>query len=189
MQRSQRLLGSILVLGAVAIGATGTAAASAPPKTVTASVITRRTGTLAPGTKVKSSSLGQRVFTDAKHGFALASVGSAQYPAATTDGGTIWKTDGPALHIDAAQAPLSVLDIGAASTKTVFAYGGGQVVDTTSDGGKKWYGALFQGLVMGVVRNAFGHLVAFVDGTGATAQYVSKNGGRTWQLNNAVGGS
>jgi hypothetical protein len=153
MQPRPRLLGSTLVLGAVVTGAMGAgvsaaatgsaAAASAPPKTVTASVITRRTGTLAPGTKVKSSNLGQRVFTDAKHGFALASVGSAQYPAATTDGGTIWKTDGPALHIDAAQAPLSVLDIGAASPKTVFAFGGGQVVDTAGAAGSsttRWAG-------------------------------------------------
>jgi hypothetical protein len=177
-------LGAVVIAGAAA----GIAAASSPPKTVTGSLITRRTGTLAPGSKVKSSSLGQRVFPTARDGFALASVGSAQYPAATTDGGTIWKTDGPALHINAAQAPLSVLDLGAAGTKTVFFYGGGQVVDTTSDSGKHWYGALFQGLVMAVVPNAFGHLVAFVDGSGATAQYVSKNGGRTWALNSSVGG-
>jgi hypothetical protein len=203
---SRRLAGSTIVLGAVALGSTvvgvsaastrAAAAAAAPQKTVTATLITRRTGTLAPGAKVRSAQLGQRVFTDAKHGFALASVGQAQYPAATSNGGTTWKTDGPALHIDAAQAPLSVVDIGAASRNTVFAYGSGQVIDTTGDGGKHWYGALFDGLVMAVVRGSQGHLVAFVDGStsgtsssGVTWQYVSKNGGRSWRYDSTIGGS
>ncbi len=203
---SRRLAASTLVMGTVTLGSTiggvsaasmrSAAATATPQKTVTAVRITRRAGTLAPGTKVSSAELGQRVFTNAKHGFALASVGQAQYPAATTDGGTTWKTDGPALHIDAAQAPLSVVDIGAASQTTVFAYGSGQAIDTTSDGGKNWYGALFDGLVMAVVRGSQGHLVAFVDGstsgvssTGVTWQYVSKNGGRSWRYDNTVGGS
>jgi hypothetical protein len=203
---SPRLAGSRLVLSAAALGSSivgvsaastrSVAAAASPPKTVTASRITRPRGTLAPGTKVSSADLGQRTFTDAKHGFALASVGQAQYPAATNDGGKTWKTDGPALHINAAQAPLSVVDIGAASRKTVFAYGSGQVIDTTSDGGKKWYRALFDGLVMAVVRNPPGHLVAFVDGStstssssGVTWQYVSKNGGRTWRYDITIGGT
>jgi photosystem II stability/assembly factor-like uncharacterized protein len=132
------------------------------------------------------------VFPDARHGFALASVGQAQYPAATSNGGRTWKTDGPALHLNAAQAPFVVLEIGAAGRRTVFAYGSGQVIDTTSDGGKHWYRALFNGLPMAVVRNAFGHLVAFVDGQtggGATWQYVSKDGGKTWHHNTTVGGS
>ena len=203
---SRRLVGSTLVLGALTLGSTivgvsaastpSAAATATPQKTVTASRITRRAGTLAPGTKVSSADLRQRVFTDAKHGFALASVGQAQYPAATGNGGTTWKTDGPAMHIDAAQAPLSVVNIGAASRKTVFAYGSGQVIDTTSDGGTNWYGALFNGLVMAVVPGSGGHLVAFVDGTtsgvnssGVTRQYVSKNGGRSWRYDTTVGGS
>jgi hypothetical protein len=203
---SPRIAGATLVLGALALGSTSVgvsaaatrsaAAAATPPKTVTASRITRPPGTLAPGTKVSSADLGQRVFTDAKHGFALASVGQAQYPAATIDAGKTWKTDGPALHINAAQAPLSVVDIGAANRKTIFAYGGGQVIDTTSNGGKKWYRATFDGLVMAVVRGSGGHLVAFVDGStssssssGVTWQYVSKNGGRSWRYDTTVGGS
>jgi hypothetical protein len=203
---SRRLTGSMLVLGAAALGSSAVgvsaaaprpvATAATPPKTVAAMRITRRSGTLAPGTKVGSADLGHRCFVDAKHGFALASVGQAQYPAATKNGGKTWKTDGPALHIDAAQAPLSVTDIGAATQKTVFAYGSGQVIDTTSDGGKNWYGALFDGLVMAVVSGPGGHLVAFVDGSssgtgegGVTWQYVSKNGGRSWRYDTAIGGS
>jgi hypothetical protein len=136
------------------------------------------------------------VFTDAKHGFALASAGGAQYPAATSDGGKTWKTDGPALHVNAAQAPLAVTEIGVINRRTVFAYGSGQVIDATSDGGKTWYSALFQGLVMAVVGGSRGHLVAFVDGSvsssgssGVTWQYVSKNGGRSWRYDTTVGGS
>jgi len=201
-----RIVGPALLLGVAACGlaTVGASAASTPsaatataaPATVTASRISRRPSTLAPGTKVSSADLGQRVFTDANHGFALASVGQAQYPAATDNAGKTWKTDGPALHIDAAQAPAAVTDIGAISSQTIFAYGSGQVIDTTSDGGKTWYGALFDGEVMAVVGGIGDHLVAFVDAStsdtsssGVTWQYVSKDGGRSWHYDTPVGGS
>lgn len=200
---ARRIAGSALVLSGVALGAsvvgvsaaaTGSSAAVTPQKTVTASLISRSPGTLAPGTKVSSSRLGQRVFTDAKHGFALANVSQAQYPAATTNGGKTWKTDGPALHINAAQAPLSVVDLGVSNRKTIYAFGSGQAIDTTSNGGKQWYRALFNGQTMAVVRGQKGHLVAFVDqatGTGSsgvTFQYVTSDGGRTWRYTTTVGG-
>ena len=179
-----------VVLGLGSIGVSGAAtratAAAKPPKTVTATQITRRKGTLATGSSVRAAAVsGQRVFTDAKHGFALASVGSAQYAVATADGGKTWKTYGPALHLNAAQAPLSVSFIGAVSRKTVFAWGGGQVIDATNDGGKHWYSALFTtGSPVAVVRDIQGHITAFVGspGGGSTSRYVSKDGGRTWHL-------
>jgi hypothetical protein len=183
---------ALAVSPALGVGAVG---AAGPAKTVTGSIIKRAHGTLAPGSKVRSSTLGVRTFTDAKHGFALAAVGQAQYPAATANGGKTWRTDGPALHLDAAQAPLVVLNLAAASRKMIFAYGGGQVIDATGDGGKHWYRALFDGLSMAVTRNPQGHLVGFIDtsasgsGPGQTRQYVSKNGGRTWRLDTTVGGS
>ena len=186
-----------LTLSCAAVGVSPAAAgagiaAVTPQHTVKASLIVRRPGTLKPGSTVGATTLGQRVFIDAKHGFALASAGQAQYPAATTNGGATWGTDGPALHIDAAQAPLSVTDLGVANLKTIYAYGSGQVIDTTGDGGKHWYGALFNGLVMAVVRGSSGRLVAFVDGSagssGVTWQYISKNGGRTWTYDPNVGG-
>ena len=177
-----------VVLGLSSLGAAARiiAAAAKAPKTVNATLITRAHGTLAAGSKVRSSAVaGQRVFTDAKHGFALASVGSADYPVATADGGKTWKTDGPALHLDAAQAPLAVSFIGAVSRKTVFAWGGGQVIDATNDGGKHWRRALFTtGLPVAVVRDIQGHLTAFVGSLsgGSASRYVSKDGGRTWRL-------
>jgi hypothetical protein len=190
---SPRVLCSTLAL-ALGAAQASPALTPAPQPTVKAALIKRRPHTLAPGTKVSSSHLGQRVFVNANDGFALAATGQAQYPAATTNGGRTWKTNGPALHVNAAQAPLSVTSIGVASRRTVFAFGGGQVVDTTADAGRKWYGALFNGLVMAVVRSR-GNLVAFVDGStsttstaGVTWQYVSKDGGRTWRYDNAVGG-
>jgi hypothetical protein len=190
------LLVSAALLGWSGVGASGAstraaAAAAKPPKTVTAVRITPRPGTLAPGTQVPGGSLfGQRVFTDAKHGFALASARDADYAVATTDGGKTWKTDGPALHLHAAQAPLVVEFIGAVNRKTVFAWGGGQVIDATSDGGKNWYSALFtNGGPVAVVRDLAGHLLAFVGSSpgGTTWQYVSRDGGRTWHYQKTVG--
>lgn len=193
-----RTVASIVVVSAVALGAAipgaSVAVAAGPQQTVTAALTSRPSHTLAPGSTVSASKIfGNRVFTDAKHGFALVDTGQAQYPAATADGGKTWKTDGPALHLNAAQAPLAVIYIGAASQKTIFAWGTGQVIDTTSDGGKHWYRALFFGLPVAVVKNPQGHLVAFVDGetsgSNSTLQYVSKNGGKTWRLDNTIGGS
>jgi hypothetical protein len=174
---SVALLASGLVLA--------TAAASTPkaPKTVKATRIARQSGTLAPGSHVGSGNVaGQRTFTNATRGFALASVGEADYAVATTDGGKTWKTDGPALHLHALQAPLVVSFIGAVNRKTVFAWGGGQVIDTTNDGGKTWYRALFTiGSPVAVVHDFAGHLLAFVQSSGSsTVEYVSKDGGRTW---------
>ncbi len=186
---------SAALLGSSSVAVSGASrmasAAATPPKTVTAVRITRRPGTLAPGTKVSSASLfGQRVFTDAKHGFALASPSDADYAVATADGGKTWRTDGPALHLHAAQAPLAVVYIGAVNRKTVFAWGGGQVIDTTRDGGKNWYSALFTaGGPLAVVPELGGHLLAFVGSFSGTPawEYVSKDGGRTWHYQTTVG--
>jgi hypothetical protein len=198
---------AVLVLSATALGAilAGAAAGSTPAgalaaapaqKTVTATLIARPGHTLAPGSSVSGSKIfGQRVFVNGTHGFALVDTGQAQYPAATTNGGKTWKTDGPALHLNAAQAPLAVVDIGAAGQNTAFAWGTGQVIDATSNGGKQWYRAIFQGLPVAVVKNPQGHLVAFVDGSGSgsssgtTWQYVSKDGGKSWHYDTTIGGS
>jgi hypothetical protein len=185
--------GSLLASSLVAVADASSDAVAAvpkPPKTVTATLVTRRSGTLAPGTSVASGKVvGQRVFINAKRGFGLASVGSADYPVATADGGKTWKTDGPALHLHAAQAPLAVVYIGAVNPKKVFAWGGGQVIDATSDGGRHWYRALFgNGGPVAVVHDFAGHLLAFIGPfSGSTTwQYVSKNGGRTWHYQSTV---
>lgn len=199
-----RTVVSISVLAAVALGSIIGGASAAPTRSayaaagpqqkVTATLLKRPSGTLAPGTTVPASDVyGNRVFIDANRGYALVQHGQAQYPAATTDGGKTWKTNGPALHLNAAQAPLAVAFIGAGGTKKIFAWGGGQVIDATPDGGAHWYRATFTGLPVAVLKNPNGHLVAFVDGqTGSSSvatQYVSKDGGKSWNLDNTIGGS
>jgi hypothetical protein len=189
------VVGVATMLGVVSGGAFGASeravtTAARPPQTVRAVRITQRRGTLPPGSRVRSAGVaGQRVFTDARHGVALASVGGADYPVATSDGGMTWKTNGPALHLHAAQAPLAVGFIGAKNRGTVFAWGGGQVIDTTRDGGKNWYSALFtNGSPIAVVHDLGGHLLAFIGSfSGAKIwQYVSRDGGRTWRFRTTV---
>ena len=178
--------------GAIAcVGAAAALASGSPPSNVTVSVISNSPGTPAPGTVVPSMEIGgNRVFVNDTDGFALAAGVQSQFPVATTDGGTTWKVIGPALHINAAQAPLVVSNIGAASTKTIYAYGGGQAADVTTDGGKTWYRALFQGLVEQMTTNLHGHLVVYEQfQSGSPVQmYVSKDGGRHWKLTKALFG-
>jgi photosystem II stability/assembly factor-like uncharacterized protein len=195
--RTMTAAGVAAALTATAVVAAGgaTAAAPKPAKTVKGSLVTAVPKTLKPGTKVANSRLGNpRVFVNGQDGFALAAGEQAQYAAATTDGGKTWTTVSPALHVDALQAPLSVTQIGAASTKVAYAFGSGQVADVTSDGGKHWYRALFQGTVMAIVPGFSHQLFAYVDSFGSgsglhgpTLQYVSKNGGKTWTYSTGVG--
>ncbi len=180
---------------AMAVGVAGVAAAAAPkpPKKLVGAMITRPPRTLKPGTAVKASSLGQRVYVNGHDGFALAAVGDAQYPAKTTDGGTSWSTFGPALHVNALQAPLSVTNVGAANAHTVYYYGSGQAVDVTSDGGKTWWRTLCPELSLAVVPGASGRLVWVTQdsptgGAALTWPYESSDGGRVWHYTTALGG-
>lgn len=178
---------------AVMAAAAASAAAAGPPQTVTARLIRSRPGELRSGTAVSSKALGQRIFVNAARGFALASADDGDYPALTTDGGRTWRTAGPALHVNAAQAPLTVLDVGAANAHTFFAFGGGQVVDVTSDAGKHWYSALLGDVVIAAVRRPAGGLLALAQdapaggNTAVNLVYVSTDAGRHWHLNNRVG--
>ena len=168
---------SVALLGSGFALATAAGSTPKPPKTVKATRIARQSGTLAPGSHVGSGRVpGQRTLTNATTGFALAAVGEADYAVTTTDGGKTWKTDGPALHLHALQAPLAV------NRRTVFAWGGGQVIDTTNDGGKTWYRASFTiGAPLAVAHDFAGHLLAFVQSSGSsTVEYASKDAGRTW---------
>jgi hypothetical protein len=192
------LVGSAAVALAASPGSSRSTAttAQAPPATISAIQISGRPGTLRPGTIVRSADLGLRVFADGQHGVALADDGDAQYAAATVNGGRTWRIDSPALHVNAAQAPFAVLDIGAANQHTFFAFGGGQVVDVTSDAGKHWWQAPLGEVVMAVVAGGSGRLIAFAQNaagvTGTTAVnavYVSQDGGRHWHIDNRVGAS
>jgi hypothetical protein len=187
------LAASILI--AASPGADGVAAAGSvvrAPATVTGDQIVRTPSTLKAGTVVGAARLmTPRVFLNAKRGFALATVKGVTYPAVTQNGGLTWRTNGPALHLPAAQAPLVVTSAGAAKKKTFFAFGGGQAVDSTIDGGAHWYRALLGDVVLACVASG-DHLIAFaqVTATGNTVQtlvYVSTDGGREWHLNQTLG--
>jgi hypothetical protein len=160
--------------------------ATGPPsalRTLTGGLIGRRPGTLRAGTIVHSRDVFKRVFLDSQHGFALAGVGQAQYPAVTSNGGRTWRTSGPALHVNAAQAPLAVSEVGVLSSKVYFAAGGGEAVDGTPDGGRHWYQTLFQGGVLGVIPSN-GKLLAVIAANETTPAsiwlYGSSDGGKTW---------
>jgi hypothetical protein len=200
--RTALLLGSLvlaacgvaLLISQASFSAAAISAAPKPPATITAYPMRRRSGTLQRGRVVRSRELGVRAFPNAQDGFALASISDVTYPAATTDGGKIWRIDGPAFHIPAANAPAVVTLSGAGSPDTYFAFpgpGGGQLVDVTADGGKDWYDASFPGLVMSVIYTQR-TLIAFaqVPVTNTTTKfwvYASKDGGRKWTYSTRFG--
>jgi hypothetical protein len=201
MYRRYRLLAGLATVALASCGVglafvgVGAAASPTPPATITARLITRQPGTAKLGTAVPLSGLGQRVFINKRVGFALGGVGQAQYPAKTTDGGAVWKTFGPALHVNAAQAPLAVTEIGVLNARTIYFYGDGQVVDSTGDGGKHWWQAFTQDLSAAVVPGFGGRLLWFTqtsvgaNGTNAvTWTYVSSDGGKVWHYTTALGG-
>jgi hypothetical protein len=182
----------LLTVAALSAAGSSTAAAAAraaavPPaaeRTLDGKLLDDPPATLRTGTIVRARSLSKRVFVSSRNGFALASVGQAQYPAVTSNGGKTWRTDGPALHLDAAQAPLAVSEVGALNSRVYFAAGGGEVVDATPDGGRHWYQTLFSGGVIGVIPSS-GKLLAVIAGFATTPVstwvYGSSDGGKTWQ--------
>lgn len=168
--------------------AAASAAAVVPDTKVIIRMLTHGRGRPGSGTKVTVSRGDRRVYVNASDGVALVSVHGELMPARTTDGGRIWRIDGPGLFFEgAADAAVTVDNLDAQSPSTFYAYGGGQVIDITSDGGRVWRQAIFQGLEAGV--SPIGHgLAAYVDqsnstGTqGVTVQFVTTNGGRSWRV-------
>jgi hypothetical protein len=195
----------VIALGAGGLAAAATAStprvtaapAASPPKLITAQAIkSSAKGVLKRGAIVGSARLGVRVFANASHGFALATVKNVTYPAATVNRGRTWKIEGPPFHLPAAQAPLVVTQVGAHQS-TYFAWGGpqgGMVADVSPDAGKHWWGASLGGIVLSVVATFNGHLVASIQnpvgangGQASNLVYVSKDGGRHWRLSTRFG--
>ena len=175
----------------LAAGHASTAAARAGPvkdTKVIVATIHRSHGQPAAGSAVRRAcrQATERRVGDAHDGVALVSVHDELLPARTTDGGRIWRIDGPGLFTEqAADAAAVVNNLDAENASTFYAYGGGQVVDITSDGGRVWR-PTFQGLEAGVSPIDHG-LAAYVDqsnstGTqGVTIQFYTTNGGRSWR--------
>ncbi len=185
-------------IGVLAIGSgttlARTARAAAGPKPqseITARRLRPRAGFPVPrfGARIPASELtGDRVFANARVGFALAGNHYGEtLPARTTDGGRTWTIDGPQLHVDAADGAEAVSYVGLVSQRTEFAYGS-SVVDVSTDAGRTWWETALGEVVTAVVPGAHG-LVAFVQDSVSnqqlnpvvTWQYVSTDGGRHWR--------
>jgi photosystem II stability/assembly factor-like uncharacterized protein len=141
------------------------------------------------GTPVPPADLGVRVFVDANRGFSLADLRNGEtYPAQTVDGGRTWRIDGPVFHVPAANGAAVVTQAGAAPPDTYFAFGGGSVVDVTTDAGRHWWIAPLGEDILGVVPGTSPqHLIAVVHDSGGTSTsklttvvYLSPDGGRHW---------
>lgn len=157
---------------------------SKPPREITAGLLrpkpeySRRIGSLVPFKNLYDFS-----FATARVGYALAAPGqlpAATYPAVTTDGGRIWRIDGPPLHIPAAQAPAAVRLIGTGSEATAFAYQGGQAIDATNDAGRQWWGTYFDNELAAAASGS--SISTLVNGLSPEAVwlYTSTDGGRHW---------
>ena len=150
----------------------------------------------APGTLVPASAVfGDRVFLNADEGVALANGENAQYPALSTNGGRVWRIDGPPLHVDAADGAEGVGFVGIAGRRTFFAYGS-SVVDVSSDGGRTWWETYLGEDVAAVVPCYRNELVAYVEQSvsnqhlnpAVTWEYVSRDGGRRWRYSTEFAG-
>jgi hypothetical protein len=187
----------LALIAANATAANATAATPSPPHRLTATRMRPRPGAVARGTAVKQTDLvTTRVFANGSVGFALASIGSAQYPARSLDGGRSWRIDGPQVHIDAADAPEGVGFVGVAGPRTFFAYGS-SAVDVTTNGGRAWWETFLGELVVAVVPGPRNELVAYAQQqldpnsnslAAATWQYVTHDGGRHWSYSQSLGG-
>jgi hypothetical protein len=190
---SRRRAAAVLCCSAVGLlichsSASAANAALVPDTKVIVHTLGAARGQPADGAPVHVSRQDHRVFTNANDGVALVSVRDELMPARTTDGGSIWRIDGPGLFAEgAADAAVTVNNIGAQDASTFYAYGGGQVLDITSDGGRVWRQAIFQGLEAGASPVDHG-LAAYVDqsnstGTqGITIQFYTTTGGRSWRV-------
>lgn len=140
---------------------------SPPPLTAREMVEPQGFAIVRSGTVVKPADLGVRVFSDGRHGYALALINFETFPAMTSDGGRTWTVDGPLFHAPAAQGAVAVGAIGVSNARTAFAWGGtvpNTVVDVTTDGGRHWWQAFLPGSVLFVGDNG-GELIANIYGS------------------------
>jgi hypothetical protein len=111
-------------------------------------------GTLRRGTRLPSADLGVRLFSDDKHGFALATTakrGDRTYPATSGDGGRTWKVDGPVLHMPSSKGSAAVSEPGMTTPHLLYAWTpGNAALDVSADGGGHWWQTTLPDIVLSV---------------------------------------
>jgi len=134
------------------------------------------------------------VFANHRVGFAITDLpqaGDGTYPVATSDSGKTWRTDGPVLHVPAAQGPVAVGQAGVLGPKIYFAWCGAcnMVIDATPDAGKHWWQTFMPGNVLAVIggTDPRAGLTAIVEGPtsapngrGASLWAYLSTDGRRW---------
>lgn len=107
---------------------------------------------------------------------------SVHYPAISYDGGRTWAIDGPIFYIAAADGTAAVNTIAAVSATTAYAWGSGNFIRWTTNGGRQWWGAFLPG---GVDRVAIGNgtvaVTIHADGTNEPS-YLLGDDSRSWKL-------
>jgi len=112
----------------------------------------------------------------------------ATYPAISTDGGAIWRIDGPRFYVAAAQAASITSSVGGLGPHGAYFWGpGGNSVKVTTDEGVHWW---ITGFAAGVYKVSATHGTLRTVALGNQVQggafqaflYVSTNSGRTWRL-------
>jgi hypothetical protein len=173
---------------------------ASPPKTARARRLQPSApGGLRPGTTLNSEVIGIRVFADRRRGFAITDLppkSGGTYPVATKDGGRTWRTDGPVLHVPAAQGPLAVDQAGVAGPRIYFAWCSAcnTVIDVTADAGKHWWQTFMPGNVLAVLSgtNARAGLTAIIaptsarNGRGASLWVYHSTDGRRWSYERSL---
>lgn len=164
-----------------------------PPKTVIAYPLPAARG-LRPGSAVGAGFVGIRAFINRRDGFAIANLpqaGDGTYPLATTDGGKTWRTDGPVLHVPAAQGAAAVGQAGVSAPRIYFAWCAAcnDLIDITPDAGKHWWAIRLPGQILSLVGTPYTHagLIAVVEGPtsdprgrGASLWVYTSTNGRRW---------
>jgi hypothetical protein len=142
---------------------------------------------LKPGTVIHAPTFGSnRVFVNAKDGFALILTRNGEiYPGATTTRGRTWRIAGPVFFTPTADGPNAVSTVTAISPRTFAAFGAGNFVRVSTDGGKRWWQTELGEETTAVVA-ADGGLVAFVqqtigDSLRAVTWVYSSVDGRHWK--------
>jgi hypothetical protein len=157
-------------------------------------------GGLRPGTPVNPAFTSIRVFANRRIGFAITDIpkaGDGTYPVSTANGGKNWQTDGPVLHIPAAQGAIGVGQAGVAGSKIFFAWCGAcnSVIDITPDAGKHWWQAFMPGQVLTLLGTPYARagLIAVVEGPtsaangrGASLWVHISTDGRRWSYNHRM---